>query len=317
MSKKRSSKGVTVVTKPSTTRWLQIAASALESLQANVLVANTDFEIVYINSSAKKTLGKIANEVQGAFGVDVEHIVGMSIHAFHRNARSVEKILTTPAALPHQTEFTFGNVVLEARINSIQGSAGEVLGYVVAWEDATHRQRLELDYAGQVAAIQRSQAVIEFALDSTILNANDIFLKSMGYSLEEVKGQRHGMFVEDRVRSSAEYSEFWARLNRGEFVAGEFRRVSKDGREVYIHGVYSPILDGNGKPFKIVKFATDVTQDRLRNADYEGQVAAIRRVQAVVEFDLDGVIINANDSFLQAMGYRHDEIQGRHHIPRC
>ena len=116
-------------------------------------------------------------------------------------------------------------------------------GYVVAWEDITYRQRLELDYAGQIAAIQRSQAVIEFELDGTIISANDIFLKTMGYTLDEVKGQHHSMFVDEATRSSAEYRDFWQRLNRGEFVAGEFRRVGKGGREIYIQGVYSPILD--------------------------------------------------------------------------
>ena len=111
--------------------------------------------------------------------------------AFHKDARAVEKILTTPEALPHQTEFASGTSTLEARINSIPDADGKVLGYVVAWEDVTYRQRLELDYAGQIAAIQRSQAVIEFELDGTIIHANEIFLKTMGYTLEEVKGKRH------------------------------------------------------------------------------------------------------------------------------
>ena len=177
----------------------------------------------------------------------------------------------------------------------------------------THRQRLELDYAGQIAAIQRSQAVIEFEMDGTIISANDIFLKTIGYTLEEIKGQRHSMFVDEALRASSEYRDLWQRLNRGEFVAGEFRRVGKGGREIYIQGVYSPIVDKSGKPFKVVKYATDVTDARLRNADYEGQVAAIGRVQAVIEFGLDGVIATANDNFLQAMGYRLDEVQGRHH----
>jgi methyl-accepting chemotaxis protein len=175
------------------------------------------------------------------------------------------------------------------------------------------QQRLELDYAGQIAAIQRSQAVIEFELDGTIIHANENFLKCVGYTLDEVKGRRHSEFVDEATRNSEGYRDFWQRLNRGEDITGDFRRIAKGGREIYIHGIYSPILDSAGKPFKIVKFATDVTEARLQNADYEGQVAAIGRVQAVVEFGMDGVIVNANQNFLLAMGYRLDEIKGKHH----
>ncbi|WP_425618928.1 methyl-accepting chemotaxis protein [Anatilimnocola sp. NA78] len=176
-----------------------------------------------------------------------------------------------------------------------------------------NQRRLELDHAGQIAAIQRSQAVIEFELDGTIIHANENFLKCVGYTLDEVKGRRHSEFVDEATRNSEQYRDFWQRLNRGEDITGDFRRIAKGGREIYIHGVYSPILDGTGKPFKIVKIATDVTEARLQNADYEGQVAAIGRVQAVVEFGLDGIITTANQNFLQAMGYRLDEIKGKHH----
>jgi methyl-accepting chemotaxis protein len=299
--------------KPISSKGLHSAAAALDCLQANVFIANLDFEIVYINPCAQETLRKIAGEVKRAFDIDIEQLRGLSIHAFHRDPPAVEKILTTPGALPHLAEFSFGRTTLEARINRVQDAAGKVLGYVVAWEDVTSRQRLELDYAGQISAIQRSQAVIEFELDSTITSANDIFLQAMGYTLAEVQGQKHSLFVDEATRNSAEDRDLWQRLNRGEFVSGAFRRVGKGGREVYIQGVYSPILDKQGKPFKVVKFSTDITEARLRSADFEGQVAAIGRVQAVVEFDIDGTVTNANDNFLQPMGYRLDEIRGKHH----
>lgn len=312
MSKKRTAK-TAVAAKSAPNSWLKLASASLDSLQANVFIADLDLKIIYINACAQQTLGKIAGEVRRVFNVEVDKILGSSIHAFHKDAGRVEKILKNPQALPHQAEFTFGTITLEARINGIAGSAGETLGYVVAWEDVTYRQRLELDYAGQIAAIQRSQAVIEFELDGTIITANELFLKTLGYTLEEVKGQRHSMFVDEATRSSAEYRDHWQRLNQGDFVSGEFRRFAKGGHEIYIQGIYSPILDKNGKPFKIVKFATDVTEANRRNADFKGQVAAIGRVQAVAEFGLDGTITNANDNFLKAMGYRLDEIQGKHH----
>jgi methyl-accepting chemotaxis protein len=135
----------------------------------------------------------------------------------------------------------------------------------------------------------------------------------MGYTLDEVQGRHHSMFVEPSYRDSFEYKELWARLNRGEYQSAEFKRLGKDGREVWIQASYNPILDLNGRPCKVVKFATDVTEQKLTNADYKGQIAAICKSQAVIEFKMDGTIITANENFLGAMGYTLDEVQGRHH----
>ena len=174
-------------------------------------------------------------------------------------------------------------------------------------------QELFADYAGQVAAIRKSQAVIEFSMDGTVLDANDNFLKALGYRLEEIQGQHHSMFVEPAYKQSSEYREFWAALNRGEYQAAEYKRIGKGGKEVWIQASYNPILDPDGKPFKVVKFATDMTEQKLRNADYMGQIAAISKSQAVIEFKMDGTVLSANDNFLKALGYTLDEIKGRHH----
>lgn len=318
MSKKRSTKPTTVAKKPAAKKptanpWLQTAAASLDSLQASVLVSDRDYKIVYINDCAQQTLVGLGVEVQQAFGVDIANMLGTSFLVFHEDAKALEKILQSPKSLPHQTSISFGGVTLQGKFNRIAGARGETLGFVIVWQDITARQRRELDYAGQIAAIHRSQAVIEFELDGTIIDANENFLQTVGYTLAELKGKKHSAFMDEATRNSEQYRDFWQRLNRGEPVAGDFRRLTKSGREIYIHGVYSPILDADGKPFKIVKFATDVTEDRLRNADYEGQVAAIGRVQAVVEFGLDGTVVNANQNFLTAMGYRLDEIKGKHH----
>ena len=119
------------------------------------------------------------------------------------------------------------------------------------------------DYAGQVAAIRKSQAVIEFNMDGTVLDANDKFLGALGYTIDEVKGRHHSIFVDEAYRQSPDYKEFWARLNRGEYQAAEYKRIGKGGKEVWIQASYNPILDLNGKPFKVVKFATDMTEQKL------------------------------------------------------
>jgi len=174
-------------------------------------------------------------------------------------------------------------------------------------------QELFADYAGQVAAIRKSQAVIEFAMDGTILDANDNFLRALGYTLDEIKGRHHSMFVDEAFRQSFEYKEFWAALNRGEYQAAEYKRIGKGGKEVWIQASYNPILDPDGKPFKVVKFATDVTAQKIQNSDFVGQIAAVNKSQATIEFKMDGTVLTANDNFLKALGYTLDEIKGRHH----
>jgi methyl-accepting chemotaxis protein len=165
----------------------------------------------------------------------------------------------------------------------------------------------------QSAAISRSQAVIEFNMDGTIITANENFLATLGYSLEEIRGKHHSLFVEPATRDSAEYREFWARLNRGEFQAAQYKRVGKGGKEVWIQASYNPIFDGKGKPVKVIKFATDITAQKLQNMEDAGKIAAMSRAQAVIEFNMDGSIVTANDNFLGAMGYSLAEIQGKHH----
>jgi methyl-accepting chemotaxis protein len=165
----------------------------------------------------------------------------------------------------------------------------------------------------QADAISKSQAVIEFNLDGTIITANPNFLATLGYTLEEIKGKHHSMFVEPAARESADYREFWTRLNRGEFQAAQYKRIGKGGKEVWILAPYNPILDETGKPFKVVKFATDVTERKLKSVDSNGQIAAISKSQAVIEFNMDGTIRHANQNFLDAMGYVLAEVQGKHH----
>lgn len=165
----------------------------------------------------------------------------------------------------------------------------------------------------KIDAIGKSQAVIEFNLDGTIVTANKNFLDAMGYRLDEIQGKHHSMFVPANQRDSAEYRDFWDRLRRGEFQSRQFKRVAKGGRVVWIQASYNPLLDRSGKPFKVVKFAVDITQQKMQSADFEGQIKAIHKSQAVIEFDLSGNVVTANDNFLNTLGYRLEEIRGQHH----
>jgi methyl-accepting chemotaxis protein len=178
-------------------------------------------------------------------------------------------------------------------------------------EDSLQREIANLQ--AQLDAIGKSQAVIEFNMDGTILTANDNFLAAVGYSLDEIRGRHHRMFVESTFAHSGEYQTFWENLNRGTYQAAEYKRIAKGGREIWIQASYNPILDLNGKPFKVVKYATDVTQQKLTAANMSGQIDAIHKSQAVIEFNMDGTIITANENFLGAVGYSLSEIRGQHH----
>jgi methyl-accepting chemotaxis protein len=176
--------------------------------------------------------------------------------------------------------------------------------------EALARQKVQ---EGMINALNRSQAIIEFDPTGRILHANQNFLDALGYRLEEVRGQHHSLFVDPATRLTPEYRAFWDKLGRGEFDAGKYKRVAKGGREIWIQATYNPILDGAGKPYKVVKFAADITQAELHANEQKSRVDAINRAQAVIEFKLDGTILAANENFLATMGYSLAEIVGRHH----
>ena len=153
------------------------------------------------------------------------------------------------------------------------------------------RNRTPAEMQGIIAALNRSQAVIEFDLSGRILDANENFLRTLNYAIEDIRGKHHSMFVEAAARESVEYRQFWEKLGRGEFDAGQYLRIGRDGKQVWIEASYNPILDAKGKPVKVVKFATDITSQKLRGGGgRSGVVAAINRSQAVIEFDLSGRI---------------------------
>ena len=202
---------------------------------------------------------------------------------------------------------------IEASYNPMLDSSGKPVGVIKFATDITAQKIQSMEDAGKIAAMSRAQAVIEFNMDGTIVTANENFLGAMGYSLDEIKGKHHSMFVVPEDRDSAAYREFWAKLNRGEFQAAEYKRIGKGGKEIWILATYNPILNEAGKPFKVVKFATDVTEQKLKAADSDGQIDAIGKSQAVIEFNMDGTIRTANQNFCDAVGYTLAEIKGRHH----
>ena len=180
-------------------------------------------------------------------------------------------------------------------------------------DDFTKTQNQIDELSSKLNAIEKSSAVIEFNLDGIILDANEAFLDVMNYKKEDVIGKHHKIFVEHNYANSREYIQFWEILKAGSFHSGEYRRLDSKGNSVWIRASYNPIFDNMGKPYKIIKYAQDVTDEKNRTLEYKGKIDAINRSQAEIEFAPNGTIISANENFLNVMGYSLNDIKEKHH----
>ncbi len=208
-------------------------------------------------------------------------------------------------------------VWINASYNPVVDDNGKPYKVIKFATDITASKLKNAEFESKIDAIGKSQAVIEFHLDGTIITANENFLSTTGYTIAEIQGKHHQMFCEDGYANSAEYKHFWKKLGAGEFDSGEYKRITKTGREIWLNASYNPIFDNDGNPFKVVKFASDVSAIKLKNTEYEGKVSAISKAQAVIEFDTNGIVLDANENFLDTMDYALDEIKGEHHRMFC
>jgi len=285
-------------------------AASVASVSTPLMTVNRDFIITSVNPATEKLFREnIETFRKLSPGIEAEKLVGACIDIFHKNPQHQRQLLSDPARLPYRTDITVGDMKFSLAVHAVRDPAGAYAGNVLEWHDVTQQRVNE----GMLAALDRSQAIIEFALDGRILNANKNFLDVLGYTLAEVRGQHHSMFVDPTYRQSPEYRQFWDKLARGEFDANKYKRICRDGREVWIQASYNPILDQNGKPYKVVKFATDITATENETNELRAKIAAIGKSQAVIEFKLDGTIIGANENFLATLGYSATEIVGHHH----
>lgn len=256
-------------------------ATALRALRANVMIADNDLNITYVNQSVLALLKEAEADLRKELPrFNVASLIGSSIDIFHKNPAHQRRML---AALkqPHSATIRVGPWVFDLLVSPLT-EKGKRSGFVVEWADAKQRL-LNLDYTAQVAAIRRSQAVIEFTVDGIIIDANQNFLTAMGYNLEEIRGQHHRIFVEPEYEQTQEYAAFWETLRRGEYRAGQYKRLGKNGKEVWIEGSYNPIMDANGKVSKVVKFATDISS----------QVALLNNLKTLIDQnfgEIDGAI---------------------------
>ncbi|MCE7030469.1 methyl-accepting chemotaxis protein [Jiella avicenniae] len=231
--------------------------AALNALRANVMLADAKLNITYLNPALERLLREAEPELKQELPrFNVDGLVGSNIDIFHKNP-SHQRGMLAALQRPHNATIKVAGWMFDLLVSPLREGSTTV-GFVVEWADAKERL-LNVDYAGQIAAVHRAQAVIEFDVDGTIVTANENFLTTMGYNLSEIVGKNHAIFIDPAYRDSAEYATFWQNLRAGRFQASEFRRVGKNGKEIWIQGSYNPIFDAGGKVVKVVKYATDVT----------------------------------------------------------
>jgi methyl-accepting chemotaxis protein len=290
---------------------LEGIVAAIDRSQA-VIEFTTDGRILHANANFLKTLGFTLAEIKGqhhSLFVDPGYRSSADYRLFWAKLGSGQY----DAGQYKRIGKGGKEVWIQASYNPVLNSAGVPVKVIKFATDITEAKLKAVDHEGQLKAVSKAQAVIEFTLDGRILSANDNFLRALDYSLQEIQGQHHSLFVDPAERTSAAYRQFWEKLAAGEFDTGQYKRIGKGGKEVWIQASYNPILDLNGKPFKVVKYATDITAQKLKAADYEGQIQAVSKAQAVIEFSLAGRILSANENFLRTLGYTLQEIQGQHH----
>lgn len=267
-------------------------SAAFEASSIATMMIDRDFKVTYINEATRQLLTKNADAFRKLWpSFDPTAIVGSCIDMFHKNPAHQRQMLSDPSRLPHRTDITVGDLKFALNVGAVYDAQRRYVGNVLQWDDVT-QTRLN---AGMLQALGRSQAIIEFGLDGSIVNANENFCKTMGYTLSEIVGKHHSMFAEPAYARSPDYKAFWEKLNRCEFDSGKYRRLGKGGREIWIEATYNPILDGNGKPFKVVKFASDVTQIEHDRVAAEAERAARAKEQAhVVQGLAEGLAKLAN-----------------------
>ncbi|QID19826.1 PAS domain S-box protein [Nitrogeniibacter mangrovi] len=268
------------------------------------MVLDRNHGIRYLNPAAVEFFGDNAAAFQTVWaGFDPATAIGerVDLSALNLPDATVQGPVVTDVQLGTKTFSVRRHVRTDA-----QGGADDI---VLQWADVT-TARLD---QGKFDAIDRARAILEFDPEGKILEANENLLTILGYRRNELIGRHHRVLVDPAYAETAEYAAFWAQLGRGELAVGQYKRIAKNGDEVWFQSNYNPIIDATGRVIRVVTYATDVTRQRLENASNEGQIKAINKAQAVIEFALDGTILSANDNFLDVMGYRRDEVVGKNH----
>jgi methyl-accepting chemotaxis protein len=259
------------------------AQTTIDNITTAVMMVDRDFIITYANRATETLLKTYTQEflkVWPKFNPD--KILGSCIDMFHKDPSHQRRMLADPSRLPYFTIIAIGPFYFSLAVSASYDQQGKYIGNILEWAEITKRHNESLaniDYRRQIAAISKSQAVIEFQPDGIIRWANDNFLSCLGYTLDEVKGKHHRIFCDDAYVRSPEYLEFWSQLGLGKYQTGRIKRLHKSGRPVWLFATYNPLVDEAGRVVGVIKIASNI------NAQIELE-EAVRRVAT----DIDGQI---------------------------
>ena len=239
--------------------------SAFDGSSLAMMMIDRDLIVTFVNKSTMEMFGEFSTEFETAFpSFKASEIIGTCIDVFHKRPEHQRAILADPSRMPFKADISVGDLKFALNVNIIKDEEGKHIGNTLEWDHVT----IERTNSGIMSALNRESALIEFNMDGTIITANENFLSTVGYSLEEIKGKHHRMFVGEAYRSSTEYANFWTRLNTGEVISDKFERFGKNGNTIWLQAAYNAVVDITGKPFKVVKIASDITKienDRVKN----------------------------------------------------
>lgn len=251
----------------------------VDGAKTSIMMIDRDFNVTYANQSTIDMLTEYEDTLRTIFpSFAVKNLIGSNIDSFHKNPAFQRKLLADPANLPHNADIEVGPLSFNLNVTAIMDADDNYIGTALEWMNNTEAKNTIAAYEGQLDAISKAMGVISFEMDGTIIDINDNFLKAVGYSKEEVVGKHHRMFAEPSLANSAEYREFWAKLNRGEFDAGEYKRLGKGGKEIWLQASYNPIMDLNGKPYKVIKYAADITEQKELQVTVQKALGATRDI---------------------------------------
>ncbi|MCP5145804.1 MAG: PAS domain S-box protein [Gammaproteobacteria bacterium] len=258
--------------------------SAISATMTAIMMIDRDFNVTYANEATKKLLAKHEATLKQAWPTfRLEGLIGSNIDMFHKDPSHQRRLLADRSNLPFSADIKVGPLTFNINVTAQIDGKGEYIGNTLEWYDVTEQRILD----SQIQAIDRSQAVIQFDLDGNILNANENFCGAVGYSLDEIKGKHHSIFVDRDYKQSQDYRDFWAALRRGEFQVGQFQRFAKGGREVWLQASYNPIFDRKGNLVSFVKYASDITDQKNKEFELERVMQETTDVMmAIAEGDL-------------------------------
>lgn len=293
----------------SDSRYTEHRIQTLEQSSTSFMIANADRIIIYANKAVVSLLKSSEAELRKVLPqFSADNLIGQSIDQFHKNPAHQSSILANLREIM-VSSITVGSLNFRLTLMPLKDENGANIGTAVEWLDISEL----LLKSGMLDALDRSQAVVEYSAEGNVLNANENFLKITGYDIDDLRGKSYKVLTSSDDKSQAINREVWLQMKEGNYQTGEYRYISRNGDEVWLQASYNPILNSSGKVTGVVQYATDITSDKMRNADFAGQIDAISKSQAVIEFHLDGTIITANENFLNTVGYSLTEIKGKHH----